>query len=152
MSTGKSKLHDSRGRSTHWLFRNFVATIVCCVVVCGCASNSTVEVANYPTNEGIASMDVDTIAEAIEGYIEKFHKVPPLRHQALFPLLNGENPLNHHFLFLDQYRKNGSAEVIDPWNEPYRIKLIQDRIVVSSAKAAYSRTVRVGSGRTHGDR
>lgn len=89
----------------------------------------------------VATKEVDTIAKAIQGYVDKFHTTPPARHQQLFALLDGQNPQKHRFLSLESFRRNAQGEVIDPWKEPYRIEKQQGRIIVSSRKIHYVRAV-----------
>ncbi len=89
----------------------------------------------------VAVTEVDAIAKAIQGYIDKFHTTPPLRHQQLFPLLDGQNPQKYRFLSLERFKRNGQGEVIDPWKEPYRIEKEDGRIIVSSRKIHYAVTV-----------
>jgi hypothetical protein len=89
----------------------------------------------------VATKEVDVITKAIQEYIDKFHTMPPLRHQQLFPLLDGQNPQKYHFLSLESFRRNAHGEVIDPWQEPYRIEKQPGRIIVSSRKIHYVRAV-----------
>ena len=87
----------------------------------------------------VATQQVDAIAKAIQGYVDRFHTVPPLRHQQLFPLLEGQNPQKYRFLSLPSSRRNAQGEVVDPWREPYRIEKQAGRIIVTSRKIHYVR-------------
>jgi hypothetical protein len=100
--------------------------------------------ANADNNVGfaplaVATSQVDAIAKAIQGYLDKFHTTPPLQHQQLFALLDGQNPQRHRFLSLASFRRNARGEVIDPWQEPYRIEKEPGRIIVTSRKIHYVR-------------
>ena len=89
----------------------------------------------------VAAQEVDAIAKAIQGYVDRFHTVPPLRHQQLFPLLEGQNSQKYRFLSLPSSRRNERGEVVDPWREPYRIEKQAGRIIVTSRKIHYVRAV-----------
>ena len=96
---------------------------------------------NYPRKELLATGEVDVIAEAIQRYVDTFHMVPPLEHTQLFRILNGENPRNYHFLFIEQFRRNARGEVVDPWKNPYQISRRGKRITVASPRIHYAKTV-----------
>ena len=89
----------------------------------------------------VATSQVDAITKAIQGYVDKFRTIPPLRHQQLFPLLDGQNPQKYRFLSIENFRRNARGEVIDPWREPYRIEKEPGRIIVTSRKIHYVRAV-----------
>ena len=96
---------------------------------------------NYPTIELLAAGEVDAIAEAIQAYVGTFRMTPPLSHRQLFPLLDGKNPRNQHFLFIEQFRRNSHGEVVDPWKDPYLITMRGGRIVVASRRIHYAKIV-----------
>ena len=89
----------------------------------------------------VATQEVDVIAKAIQGYVDKFHTTPPLRHQQLFSLLDGRNPQKYRFLSIENLRRNANGEVVDPWKEPYHIEKQAGRIIVTSRKIHYVRAV-----------
>jgi hypothetical protein len=114
--------------------------------VLACANADAAENADANTDDivgftpiAVAAHEVDAIAKAIQGYVDKFHTVPPLRHQQLFPLLEGQNPQKYRFLSLPSGRRNDRGEVVDPWREPYRIEMQPGRIIVTSRKIHYVR-------------
>jgi hypothetical protein len=89
----------------------------------------------------VAVQQIDAITNAIQGYIDRFHTLPPPTHQELFPALDGQNPDRYRFLFLEKFRRNAQGEVVDPWKQPYRVEKLGEQIIVASRQMHYVRAV-----------
>jgi hypothetical protein len=126
------------------LYLTVLATAFACASAYA-ATNTDVDTADNVgfTPLAVAVTEVDAIAKAIQGYVDKFHTPPPSQHQKLFPLLAGQNPQKYRFLSLESLRMNARGEVVDPWKEPYRIEKQAGRIIVSSRKMHYVRAIRL---------
>jgi hypothetical protein len=86
--------------------------------------------ARYPRGRVLVSSamtDISTVRLALEVYRMEFGSFPDGSNVAVYRALCGENPKELVFLDISPKRISNGSELMDPWENPYRIDLSDPR-------------------------